>query len=122
MSLFPKEDILTKEIESWRAFADSLHSDNRELFISMLNDCYKYAAAINAKGEPFPAEPLIMALLLSQHKMIDWLTKQISKQESLVNNNNNNKVKKAKQQDLGRENTNEYIKKNGGRIHCVDDY
>jgi hypothetical protein len=47
----------------------------------MLNDCYKYAAAINVKGEPFPAEPLIMALLLSQHKMIDWLTKLISKHE-----------------------------------------
>lgn len=79
MSLFPNEDILTKEIESWKGFADSLHSDNRELFMNMLNECYKYAAAINAKGEPFPAEPLIMALLLSQHKMIDWLTKQISK-------------------------------------------
>jgi hypothetical protein len=48
----------------------------------MLNDCYKYAAAINVKGEPFPAEPLIMALLLSQHKMIDWLTKLISKHAS----------------------------------------
>jgi hypothetical protein len=40
----------------------------------MLNDCYKYAIAANAKGEPFPSEPLIMALLLSQHKMIDWLS------------------------------------------------
>jgi hypothetical protein len=39
----------------------------RELYEKMLNDCYKYAAAINAKGQPFPAEPLIMALLLSQH-------------------------------------------------------
>jgi hypothetical protein len=37
----------------------------------MLNDCYKYAAAINANGEPFHPEPLLMALLLSQHKMID---------------------------------------------------
>jgi hypothetical protein len=31
----------------------------------MLNECYKYSVAINAKGEAFPAEPLIMALLLS---------------------------------------------------------
>jgi hypothetical protein len=68
LSLFPNEDILTKEIESWKSFADSLHADNkRELFMSMLNDCYKYAAAINAKGQPFPAEPLIMALLLLQY-------------------------------------------------------
>jgi hypothetical protein len=77
LSLFPNEAILTKEIESSKGFADSLHADNRELFMSMINDCYKYSAAINAKGEPFPAEPLIIALLLSQHKMIDWLTKPI---------------------------------------------
>ena len=87
MSLFPKEDILTKEIQSWKGVVDSLHIDNRELFMDMLNDCYKYATAINAKGQPFPTEPLLMALLLSQHKMIDWLTKQISKYESLDNNN-----------------------------------
>jgi hypothetical protein len=49
MSLFPKEDIITKEIESWKAFADSLNSQEyKELFNKMLNDCYKYAAAINA--------------------------------------------------------------------------
>ena len=88
----------------------------------MLNECYKYAAAINAKGEPFPTEPLIMVLLLSQHKMIDWLTKQISKYESL--DNNNKEVKKSKQQEeqnLGRENAHDYIRKNE-RIHYIDDY
>ena len=86
MSLFPNEDILTKEIESWKSFGDSLSSkEDRESFNNMHDDYYKYAAAINAKGEPFPGEPLIMALLLSQHKMINWLTKQISKYESLVN-------------------------------------
>ena len=65
MSLFPNEDILTKEIESWKCFANSLSSkEDRELFEKMLNDCYKYADAINAKGQPFRVEPLIMALLL----------------------------------------------------------
>jgi hypothetical protein len=79
VSLFPNEDVLTKEIESWKDFADSLKSEkDRQLFNKMLNDCYKYATAINAKGEPFPTEPLIMSLLLSQHKMIEWLSKQIS--------------------------------------------
>jgi hypothetical protein len=128
MSLFPNEDILTKEIESWKGFADSLHANNRKLFMSMLNDCYKYAAsAINAKGQPFPAEPLIMTLLLlSQHKMIDWLTKkQISKYELLDNNSNSKEeVKKAKQQleehELAKENTHDYIRKNE-RIHYIDD-
>ena len=86
MGLFPNEDILTKEIESWRIFVDSLYSkEDRELFKDMLNDCYEHAAAINANGKALPTESLIMALLLiSQHKMIDWLTKQISKYESLI--------------------------------------
>jgi hypothetical protein len=85
MSLFPIEDILTKEIESWRSFVDSLSSkEDRELFTSMLNECYKYAAVINAKGEPFASEPLITALLPSQHKMINWLIELISKQNSII--------------------------------------
>ena len=124
MSLFPNEDILTKEIESWKCFGDSLSSkEDRELFENMLNDCYKYAAAINAKGEPFPTEPLIMALLLSQHKMIDWLSKQISKYGLSVNNNNEI-IKKSEQDEpvLGRENLHDYIRKNDGRIHYIDDY
>jgi hypothetical protein len=78
MSLFPDEDIVTKEIESWKGFADSIKSEeDKNLFLTMLNDCQKYALAINAKETPFPTEPLIMALLLSQHKMISWLSKRI---------------------------------------------
>jgi hypothetical protein len=118
MSLFPNEDILTKEIESWRSFVDSLSSkEDRDLFNNMLNDCYKYAAAINAKGEPFPTEPLIMTLLLSQHKMIDWLTKQISKYQSF-----DKVIKKSEEEEeSGRENIRDYIRKNDGRIHYIDD-
>jgi len=82
MSLIPNEDILTKEIESWKGFADSLpDAGDRTTFTKMLNDCYKYAKAINAKAQPFPAEPVIMALLFSQHKMIEWLQGQISKRK-----------------------------------------
>jgi hypothetical protein len=34
MSLFPEENILTKEIESWRGFADTLMSEeDRKLFL-----------------------------------------------------------------------------------------
>jgi hypothetical protein len=45
----------------------------------MLSDYPKYALAINAKGTPFPIEPLIMTLLLTQHKMISWLSKYVPK-------------------------------------------
>jgi hypothetical protein len=79
LSLFPEEDILTKEIESWRGFADRLPVKDGVTIMEMLNDCYEYSKAINAKGRPFPTEPLIMALLFSQHKLIEWLEMQVSK-------------------------------------------
>ncbi|HEX5891943.1 MAG TPA: hypothetical protein VFY41_03695, partial [Nitrososphaeraceae archaeon] len=117
MSLFPNEVILIKEIESWKNFVVSLSSkeEDRDLFEKMLNDCYKYATAINAKGEAFPTEPLLMALLLSQQKVINRLTKQISKHESLIIIKKLS-VSKEEEQKLGRENIRDYIRKNE-RIH-----
>ena len=42
MSLFPKDDTLAKEIESWRGFADSLPAkEDRKKFMKRLNDRYK---------------------------------------------------------------------------------
>ena len=75
MILFPEDDILIREIESWKGFADTLYSEDRRLFLQMLNDCHRYSNAINAKGEPFPAEALLMTLVFIQHKMISWLIK-----------------------------------------------
>jgi hypothetical protein len=43
-----------------------------------------------------------MALLFSQHKMIEWLTESISKHELLVNNKEVNEFKEE-EQNLGRE-------------------
>ena len=61
MSLFPDEDVLTREIETWRGFIEMLPSeDNKAIMTKLLNDCYKYAVAINCHDHPFPAEPLIM--------------------------------------------------------------
>ena len=52
LSLFPENDIITKELESWSGFADSLETDeDRNLFKKMLNECYKYSVAINDKGD-----------------------------------------------------------------------
>ena len=84
MSLFPDKDILSREIESWRGFADSLRAEDRVLFNRMCDECYAYAAAIDAKGELFPAEALLMTLVFVQHKMIDLLVKTVKKHERLA--------------------------------------
>jgi len=66
ISLFPYEDILTKEIESWKGFADRMPTEeDRKVFMEMLNNCHKYAKAINTKVRPFPSEPVIMVLILT---------------------------------------------------------
>jgi hypothetical protein len=78
MSLFPEENVSTKVIESWKTFANGLKSEeDKKMFLEILERCHKYAIPINAKGKPFPTEPLIMSLLLEQHKIINWLQKKI---------------------------------------------
>ena len=93
MSLFPNEDILTKEIESWKGFEYALREEDRKLFVKMLNDCYKYSIAINAKGEPFSTEALLITLILLQQKLIDLL---INQSGSCSGKNNQQKKQKKK--------------------------
>jgi hypothetical protein len=76
MSLFPDENILTKEIETWQGFIDKLPSDeDKAILTKLLNDCYQSSLAINSHAEthPFSSESLIMSLLLTQHKLIEQL-------------------------------------------------
>jgi hypothetical protein len=39
---------------------------------------HKYAMAMNAEGQPSPSKDSIIALLLSQQKIIEWLDYKIS--------------------------------------------
>ncbi len=75
MSIFPKDDLLAKEIESWRVFSDSLRKEDREIFNKMIRQCYKHITAINVKGEPYTTESLMMSLILTQQQMIEFLLK-----------------------------------------------
>ena len=69
MILFPNDfiDILAQEIETWKGFADTLHGEDRSLFLQMLEQCYRYERAINSKGEYYSAESFLMALIFLQH-------------------------------------------------------
>ena len=73
LSLFPDDDLLSKEIESWKAFGDSLRSEDRKLFNKMIRQCYRYIKAINSKGEPYTTSSVMMSLILIQHQMIQFL-------------------------------------------------
>jgi hypothetical protein len=50
-----------------------MRSEDRKLFLKMLDECYQLAEAISSKGELFVTESLLTALVLQQQKMIRWL-------------------------------------------------
>jgi hypothetical protein len=79
LSLNPSDDILTQIIKSYEGYADLLRGQERKEFDEMLRLCYRYAEAINAKGEPFPEEAVIMTLLFKQHLIIKELKQAIEK-------------------------------------------
>jgi hypothetical protein len=85
MSLFPNEDVLTKEIETWRGFIEKLPEDeDKAVLTELLDSCYKYSLAMNehAQEHPFPSESLIMTLLLTQHKVITRLKSIIESKQT----------------------------------------
>lgn len=73
MSIFPQDDLLAKEIQSWKSFGDSLRLEDRIVFNKMIQQSYKHIRAINAKGESYTTESLMLSLILIQHQMIDFL-------------------------------------------------
>ena len=84
MSLFPDRDTVGRLKEAWRGYADVLRQEDREAFLTMIEKCYAHAAAINAKGEPFPNEALLMSLVFSQYQMINWLVPKIAELSKLI--------------------------------------
>jgi hypothetical protein len=83
MVIFPDADMLVKEIESWNSFVEVLSKEDREYFNEMLEECYRYSSAFNQKAKPFPTEPLIMSILLHQHRLIKHLISKISINEGI---------------------------------------
>jgi hypothetical protein len=77
----PKDDdILAKEIQSWKGFEYALRQPNATLFNKMLTECLEneeYAAAFKTKGPRDSAESLFMALILQQQKMISKLIEKM---------------------------------------------
>jgi hypothetical protein len=58
VSLFPEENVLTKEIETWRGFIEKLPSeDDKAILTKLLNDCHKYGVAMNNHDIHFPTNP-----------------------------------------------------------------
>jgi hypothetical protein len=76
----PEDNILTKEIDSWKGFEYALSKPNATLFNKMLTECFEneeYAVAFKTKGPQNSAESLFMALIFQQQKMISKLIEKM---------------------------------------------
>ena len=76
MEALKDNDVVAKEIDSWKGFEYALRQPNATLFNKMLTECLEneeYAAAFKSKGPQDSVESLFMALILQQQKMISKL-------------------------------------------------
>ena len=62
--------ILDREIENWSSYASKLNNEDKKLFYQMLKSANKYFPSIEAKGESYSTESLLMSILLEQHKKL----------------------------------------------------
>jgi hypothetical protein len=80
------ENILAKEVESWKGFEYALRKPNATLFNKMLKECLEneeYASASKTKGPQYSAESLFMALIFQQQKMISELINKIGSDQRM---------------------------------------
>lgn len=81
MGLFPASDrvsLLTNEILSWAGFIDSLEKRDLKLFKRSLDKCQAYALTAGTMAESFPAELLLMSLILAQQRIIEDLKLELA--------------------------------------------
>jgi hypothetical protein len=85
MDVLSDDDILAREIESWKEFEYALRRPNAILFNKMLTECLEneeYAAAFKTKGPQDSAESLFMVLIFQQQKMISKLIEKIQNSQT----------------------------------------
>jgi hypothetical protein len=74
------ENIIAREVESWKGFEYALRNPNASLFNKMLKECLEneeYSEGFNSKGSQFSAESLFMALIFQQQKTISKLIESL---------------------------------------------
>ena len=71
---------LKEEIDSWRPYAEALRKEDREIFREMLNRvAASYGEAIDLAERGYDTEAVMMSILLTQQKTINWLSNFVKK-------------------------------------------
>ena len=74
---FPR---LKLELDSWKNYSDELYNEDRDEFRQMVEKLWpSYARAIEKSGRGYTTEALLISILLSQQRTIDWLSRSVEK-------------------------------------------
>jgi hypothetical protein len=79
------ENLLVREVESWKGFEYTLRNPNASLFNKMLSERIEndeYAEAVKTKGSQYSAESLFMALIFQQQKTISKLIESLKSKQT----------------------------------------
>ncbi|HEY6404673.1 MAG TPA: hypothetical protein VIX38_01185 [Nitrososphaeraceae archaeon] len=79
------ENLVIKEVESWKGFEYALRNPNASIFNKMLKECLEneeYEEAFKSKGPQFSAESLFIALIFQHQKMISRLIESLSSNQN----------------------------------------
>jgi hypothetical protein len=79
MTLNPEDDLVRQIIQSYKGYSDTLSEEKRKQFNQLFNFLYEFVEAINAKGEPFPEEAVLVTLVLKQHLLIEDLKEEVTR-------------------------------------------
>ena len=67
-----------REIDSWRPYAEALREEDRLVFGQMMNSVSaSYKEAIDRAERGYDTESLLMSIILSQQKTINWLSSML---------------------------------------------
>jgi hypothetical protein len=58
------------EVESWRPFLDALRQDDRQIALELIDECRKFAEAMESSGKGYLVEPFFLSILIAQEKRI----------------------------------------------------
>ncbi len=71
---------LKRELDSWKKYSDELYNEDRDTFRQMVEKLWpSYAEAIEKSGRGYTTEALLISMILSQQRTIDWLARSVEK-------------------------------------------
>lgn len=70
-------NLLKDEIESWKPFTDALRAEDREMLKDLIEECWRYASAIESSKKKYLVEPFFLTILLILEKKVRLLESEL---------------------------------------------